>query len=107
MIFWRVLNSTLFAIGVAVLFANEPGPLHQLHPGRFRSLIRHYHRLHRSPPSVEFLPVRWPLHPLSLDGLSDRNGTITILATRLDAKCGMAVLCLFRRTCLLGNVLLY
>jgi hypothetical protein len=31
------------------------GPLHQLHPGRSRSLIRHHHRLHRSPPYIEFL----------------------------------------------------
>src|SRR6201993_1595468 len=55
------------------------GPLHQLHPGRARRLIRHHERLHRSPPCVEFLPVREPLHPLSLDGLSDRNGSIKIL----------------------------
>src|SRR5215467_7097108 len=33
------------------------GPLHQLHPGRSRSLIRHHNRLHRSPLCVEFLPV--------------------------------------------------
>src|SRR5215470_2427368 len=57
------------------------GPLHQLHPSRSRSLIRHHNRLHRSPPCVEFLPVRQPLHPLSLDGLSDRNGSIKILAS--------------------------
>src|SRR5690242_13185152 len=57
------------------------GPLHQFHPCRSRSLIRHHNRLHRSPPSVEFLPVRQPLHPLSLDGLSDRNGSIKILAS--------------------------
>src|SRR5215468_1560684 len=57
------------------------GPLHQLHAGRSRSLIRHHNRLHRSPPCVEFLPVRQPLHPLSLDGLSDRNGSIKILAS--------------------------
>src|SRR5436190_19257891 len=57
------------------------GPLHQLHPSHSRSLIRHHNRLHRSPPCVEFLPVRQPLHPLSLDGLSDRNGSIKILAS--------------------------
>src|ERR1041385_2434968 len=56
------------------------GPLHQLHPGRSRSLICHHNRLHRSTPRVEFLPVREALHPLSLDGLSDRNGSIKILA---------------------------
>jgi hypothetical protein len=33
------------------------GPLHQLHPGRSSSLISHYNRPHRSPPSVEFLSV--------------------------------------------------
>ncbi|MGC1596278.1 MAG: hypothetical protein WA774_13055, partial [Candidatus Acidiferrales bacterium] len=57
------------------------GPLHQLHPGRSRSLIRHHNRLHRSPPCVEFLPAWQPLHPLSLDGLSDRNGSIKTLAS--------------------------
>src|SRR6516164_9330188 len=57
------------------------GPLHQLHPGRSGSLIRHHNRLHRSPPCVEFLPVRLPLHPLSLDGSSDRNESIKILAS--------------------------
>src|SRR5262249_21596341 len=46
-----------------------------------RSLIRHHNRLHRSPPCVEFLPVRQQLHPLSRDGLSDRNGSIKILAS--------------------------
>src|SRR5436190_5187954 len=56
------------------------GPLHQLHPGRSRSLIRHHNRLHRSPPCVEFLPARYPLQPLSQDGLSERNGSIKILA---------------------------
>src|SRR5437899_8788385 len=30
------------------------GPLHQLHPGRSRSLVRHHDRLHRSTPRVEF-----------------------------------------------------
>src|SRR5438477_6804832 len=34
------------------------GPLHQLHPGRSRSLIRHHNRLHRSPPCVEFSYLR-------------------------------------------------
>src|SRR5206468_157916 len=29
------------------------GPLHQLHTGRSRSLIRHDNRLHRSPPCVD------------------------------------------------------
>src|ERR1700758_2831860 len=62
------------------------GPLHQLHPGRSRSPIRHHNRLHRSPPCVEFLPVRQPLHPLSLDGLSDRNGSIKILASRASMR---------------------
>jgi hypothetical protein len=28
------------------------GPLHQRHPGRSRSLIRHYNRLHQVPPPV-------------------------------------------------------
>src|SRR5215471_3585778 len=57
------------------------GPLHQLHPGRSRSLIRRHNRLHRSLPCVDFLPVRSPLHPLSLDGSSNRNGSIKILAS--------------------------
>src|SRR4051794_18100067 len=35
------------------------GPLHQLHPGPSRSLIRHHKRLHRSPPCVEFLSAAW------------------------------------------------
>src|SRR6516225_3011183 len=34
------------------------GPLHQLHPGRSRSLIRHHNRLQKSPACVEFVPVR-------------------------------------------------
>src|SRR5919109_443363 len=29
------------------------GPLHQLHPGRSRSLVRHHYRLHLSPPCKE------------------------------------------------------
>src|SRR6185312_5859042 len=57
------------------------GPLHQLHASRSRGLIRHHNRLHWSPPGVEVLPVRQPLHPLSLDGLSERNGSIKILAS--------------------------
>src|SRR5215467_5699961 len=40
------------------------GPLHQLHPGRSRSLLRHHDRLHRSPPRVEPSPARLPIHPL-------------------------------------------
>ena len=32
------------------------GPLHQRHPGRSRSLVRHHDRLHGRPPWVEFLP---------------------------------------------------
>src|SRR5262249_18020286 len=55
--------------------------LHQLHTSRSRSLIRHHNRLHRSPSCVEFLAVRQPLHPLSLGGISDRNGLIKILAS--------------------------
>src|SRR5207249_8969034 len=51
------------------------GPLHQRHPGRSRSLVRH-----RAPPRVESSPARLPIHPLSQDGLSDRNGSIRILA---------------------------
>jgi hypothetical protein len=31
------------------------GPVHQLHPGRSRSLIRHYNRLHRSPSGVDLI----------------------------------------------------
>jgi hypothetical protein len=31
------------------------GPLHQLHPGRSRSLIRHHKRLHRSPPCADLI----------------------------------------------------
>src|SRR5690348_4094237 len=29
------------------------GPLHQRHPGRSRSLIRHHNRLHQAPPCVQ------------------------------------------------------
>src|SRR5262249_48186124 len=47
---------------IAVVRAREVGerrplrlrPLHQLHPGRSPSLIRHHNRLHRSPPRVGF-----------------------------------------------------
>src|SRR5246500_6087948 len=56
------------------------GPLPQLHPGRSRSLVRHHDRLHRPPPGVESSPTWLPIHPLSQDGLSDRNGSIRILA---------------------------
>src|SRR5580765_5446204 len=41
------------------------GPLHQLHPGRSRSLIRHHERLHRPPPCVVKLGQRVPLSNLS------------------------------------------
>src|SRR5438552_3545804 len=33
------------------------GPLHQLHPGRSRSLIRHHYRLHRPPPRVWYVVI--------------------------------------------------
>src|SRR6185369_16863127 len=32
------------------------GPLHQLHPGRSRGLVRHHYRLHLSPPCLATLP---------------------------------------------------
>ena len=35
------------------------GPLHQRHPGRSRSLIRHHDRLHRPPPCVELPLAHW------------------------------------------------
>src|SRR5689334_10801789 len=57
------------------------GPLHQLHPGRSRSLICYDNRLHRSPSCVEVLAARSPILPLSHDGLSQRNGSIKISAT--------------------------
>src|SRR5256884_1690859 len=41
------------------------GPLHQLHPGRSRSLVRHHNRLHRPPPCVVKLGQRVPLSNLS------------------------------------------
>src|SRR5499427_1571287 len=58
---------------IAVIRAREAGerrplrlgPLHQLHPGRSRSLIRHHDRLHRSPPCVVKLGQRVPLSNLS------------------------------------------
>src|SRR5207237_1657458 len=31
------------------------GPLHQLHPGRSRSLVRHHYRFHRPPPRVWYV----------------------------------------------------
>jgi hypothetical protein len=31
------------------------GPLHQRHPGRSRSLVRHHNRLHPAPPDFENL----------------------------------------------------
>jgi hypothetical protein len=37
------------------------GPLHQRHPGRSRSLVRHHDRLHRTPPCVESSPARLPI----------------------------------------------
>src|SRR3954469_14372364 len=87
------------------------GPLHQLHPGRSRSLIRHHNRLHLSPPCVEFLPVRQ-----QLDGLSDRNGSFEILASPASMRnaewpCHVcfigivsSVMCLFtgKATCVSG-----
>jgi hypothetical protein len=33
------------------------GPLHQLHPGRSRSLVRHHYRLHRPPPCVWYVVI--------------------------------------------------
>src|SRR3954468_17965559 len=33
------------------------GPLHQLHPGRSRSLVRHHDRLHRPPPCVWYVVI--------------------------------------------------
>src|SRR6476620_9052612 len=41
------------------------GPLHQLHPGRSRSLIRHHDRLHRPPPCAVKLGQGAPLSNLS------------------------------------------
>src|SRR4029077_16736323 len=41
------------------------GPLHQRHPGRSRSLVRHHDRLHRPPPCVVKLGQRVPLSNLS------------------------------------------
>src|SRR5215471_6508211 len=41
------------------------GPLHQLHPGRSRSPVRHHDRLHRPPPCVVKLGQRVPLSNLS------------------------------------------
>src|SRR5260370_35419156 len=55
------------------------GPLHELHPGRSGSLIRYHDRLHRPPPCVESSPARLPIHSLSQDGLSDKNGSLRIL----------------------------
>jgi hypothetical protein len=40
------------------------GPLHQLHPGHSRSLIRRHNRLHRSPPRVN-MNIRWLFIPCS------------------------------------------
>src|SRR5262249_27779431 len=82
------------------------GPLHQLHPGRSRSPIRPHNRLHPSPPSVEVLPLSEPLHPLSLDGLSDRNGSIKILASPASMR-NAEWPCHVCFNCLLGNVSLY
>ena len=59
------------------------GPLHQRHPGRSRSLVRHHDRLHRPPPCVESSPARRRIHPLSQDGLSDKH--FQDLGRRLDA----------------------
>src|SRR6516225_6428222 len=58
---------------IAVIRAREAGerrplrlaPLHQLHPGRSRSLVRHHDRLHRPPPCVVKLGQRVPLSNLS------------------------------------------
>src|SRR5215472_10626158 len=36
------------------------GPLHQLHPGRSRSLVRHHYRLHRPPPCVWYVVIFLP-----------------------------------------------
>ena len=33
------------------------GPLHQRHPGRSRSLIRHHNRLHQAPPRIQSSPL--------------------------------------------------
>jgi hypothetical protein len=33
------------------------GPLHQRHPGRSRSLIRHHNRLHQAPPCIQSSPL--------------------------------------------------
>jgi hypothetical protein len=46
------------------------GPLHQLHPGRSRSLISHHDRLHRPPPCVVKLGQRASLSNLSLKGMN-------------------------------------
>src|SRR4051794_40042928 len=51
-------------IAVARIRPLQLGPLHQLHPGRSCSLIRHHDRLHRPPPSVVKLGQRVPLSNL-------------------------------------------
>jgi hypothetical protein len=56
------------------------GPLHQRHPGRSRSLVRHHNRPHPEPPGVEFSPeADWATDTQQDDwprtGLPDLNGT--------------------------------
>src|SRR6516162_6542829 len=79
------------------------GPLHQLHPGRARSLIPSPH----SPSSFTSLcrvlackvaaPSVVPGRVIGQKRIDQNLGL-----ARLDAKCGMAVPCLFHRNCLLG-----
>ena len=62
------------------------GSLQQLHPGGSRSLIRRYDRIHRLPPCVECLPAMLPSHSLLRNELSDRNGSIQLLASPASVR---------------------
>src|SRR4029453_13773106 len=69
------------------------GPLHQLHPGRSRSLIRHHDRLHRSPPLNQCISEVEPLgsrHSGSvsslLGGFFGRTRSPTSLASDVATK---------------------
>src|SRR5205085_2700464 len=57
------------------------GPLHQLHSGRSSSLIGRHNRLHRSPPCVGLLHVRYCATPRSLVALTDGASPAQVVHT--------------------------
>ena len=71
------------------------GPLHQLHPGRSRSLVRHDDRLHDKsfPRSSVSLLDMFQREPALLRGSAGVGRHVQIALVVDDGRCRLAVLC--------------